>query len=726
MIPFLRSTLAAKLGMAVTGLLLTGFVIGHLSGNFLIFAGQDAINDYAEFLKKNVGLLWSARIGLLVVFAVHILLAIRVRNGNRSARPTRYAYEDTVQASAASRTMILSGLVILAYVDPLEMGPAPLRHEAGQPGQQAQVHVIVVGTGLAGASAAATLAELGYNVKASASRTARAARTASPPRAASTPRRTTRTTATASTGCSTTRSRAATSAAARPTSTGWPSCRSTSSTSASRRACPSRASTAACWPTARSAARRSAAPSTRAARPGSSCCSAPTQALRRQIGAGKVKMHTRPRCSTSSWSTAGARGIVPRPRHRQDRAPRRRRGGARTGGYGNVFYLSTNAMGCNVTAAWRAYKRGALFANPCYTQIHPTCIPVQSGDYQSKLTLMSESLRNDGRIWVPKKGRHRAPPTTSPRTSATTTSSEATRASATSPRATSRRGRPRRSCDEGRGVGLEERRLPRLRRRHRALGENVIATATATCSTCTSASRARPVQGADAHLPRGPLHDGRAVGRLQPQSNDPRPVRARRGQLLRPRRQPPRRSALMQGLADGYFVIPYTIGNYLAGQAETVDDQDTPRPPSRQVRGRPPDEEARLAIRGNRPDSFHRELGKHHVGRLRHGAHREGLSRRIERSRRCARSSGRTSACPEIRRDLNQALEKAGRVADFLELGELMCHDALTREESCGGHFREEHQTRTARRSATTRTSATSPPGNSRATGNRPASTRSS
>jgi succinate dehydrogenase / fumarate reductase cytochrome b subunit len=116
MIPFLRSTLAAKLGMAVTGLLLTGFVIGHLSGNFLIFAGQDAINDYAEFLKKNVGLLWSARIGLLVVFAVHILLAIRVRNGNRSARPTRYAYEDTVQASAASRTMILSGLVILAYV----------------------------------------------------------------------------------------------------------------------------------------------------------------------------------------------------------------------------------------------------------------------------------------------------------------------------------------------------------------------------------------------------------------------------------------------------------------------------------------------------------------------------------------------------------------------------------------------------------------------------------
>ena len=243
---------------------------------------------------------------------------------------------------------------------------------------------------------------------ASASRTARAARTASPPRAASTRPRTTRTTATASTGCSTTPSRAATSAPARPTSTGWPRSASTSSTSAWRRACRSPASTAACSPTARSAARRSRAPSTRAARPASSCCSAPTRRWSGRSRAGTVKMY---------------------PAHRDARPGRRRRPGARhrrratwsparssryaadavvlaTGGYGNVFYLSTNAKGCNVTATWRAYKRGAAFANPCFTQIHPTCIPV-SGDYQSKLTLMSESLRNDGRVWVPKQqGRH--------------------------------------------------------------------------------------------------------------------------------------------------------------------------------------------------------------------------------------------------------------------------------------------------------------------------------
>ncbi len=253
-----------------------------------------------------------------------------------------------------------------------------------------------------------------------------------------------------------------------------------------------------------------------------------------------------PRCSTWSSSTGSARGIVDaRPGHRRDRvASRPTPWSSATGGYGNVFYLSTNAKGCNVTAIWRAYKRGAAFANPCFTQIHPTCIPV-SGDYQSKLTLMSESLRNDGRVWVPKqKGDSAAARTRFPKTSATTTSSGsipsfgnlvaarhrlARRQGSVRRRPRRRPGRAAASTSTSRDA------IKRLGARHdRERYGNLF-------EMYERITGRESVRGADAHLSRRPLHDGRAVGGLQPDEHDSRAVRDRRGELLRSRREPARR-----------------------------------------------------------------------------------------------------------------------------------------------------------------------------------------
>ena len=212
-----------------------------------------------------------------------------------------------------------------------------------------------------------------------------------------------------------------------------------------------------------------------------------------------------------------------------------------TGGYSNVYYLSTNAMGCNVTAGWRAHKRGAGFANPCFTQIHPTCIP-STGDYQSKLTLMSESLRNDGRIWVPRDPDETRPANDIPEATATTSSRSATRASATSSRATWPRARRRSSATTGLGRRPHRpRRLPRLprrdlqarRARHRGPLRQPL-------RALRADHRRQPLGRADADLPGAALLDGRAVGRLHAADDHPRPVRDRRGQLLRPRRQPAR------------------------------------------------------------------------------------------------------------------------------------------------------------------------------------------
>jgi len=234
-----------------------------------------------------------------------------------------------------------------------------------------------------------------------------------------------------------------------------------------------------------------------------------------------------------------------------------------TGGYANVFYLSTNAKGCNTTAIWRAHRRGAYFANPCYTQIHPTCIPVH-GANQSKLTLMSESLRNDGRIWVPlKKGETRKAPTFRSRARLLPRAQVPELREPRPPRhllargqAGLRRGARRRAGRPGR--------LPRLRRVDRPLGEGTIRERYGNLfemyERITDENRTRSRCGST----RRPLRDGRPVGRLQPHVEPPGALRPRRGEFLRPRREPLGASALMQGLADGYFVIPYTIGNYLA------------------------------------------------------------------------------------------------------------------------------------------------------------------
>ena len=339
------------------------------------------------------------------------------------------------------------------------------------PANKRKYTVIVVGTGLAGASAAARSASSATTSSASASTTARAARTASPRRAASTPPRTTRTTATASTGSSTTRSRAATSARARPTSTGWRSCRVEHHRPVRRagRAVRARVRRPARQPLVR---RRAGVAHVLRARP-----DGPAAAARRLPGADAAggRRHgdaasRAARCSTSSSSTArraasSCRNLVTGEieRHAGDAVV------LATGGYGNVFYLSTNAVNSNVTAAWRAHKRGALFANPCFTQIHPTCIPV-SGDHQSKLTLMSECLRNDGRVWVPKNARRQpAARHRSRRTSATTTSSGKYPSFGNLvPRDVASRA-AKEVCDEGRGVGDDRAGgLSRLRRRHPA------------------------------------------------------------------------------------------------------------------------------------------------------------------------------------------------------------------------------------------------------------------
>ena len=369
-----------------------------------------------------------------------------------------------------------------------------------------------------------------------------------------------------------------------------------------------------------------------------------------------------------------------------------------TGGYGNVFYLSTNAKGSNCTAIWRAYKRGAAFANPCFTQIHPTCIPV-SGEYQSKLTLMSESLRNDGRVWVPKKkGDTRPPESDSGRRARLLPGAQSIPASATWCRATSLRAMPKRSATKAAAsakagwafTSISRDAIKRLgQARHPA-------SATAICSTCTSASPAKirttvPMRIYPAiHYTMGGLWVDYNLMTTIPglfvigEANFSDHGANRLGA-----------SALMQGLADGYFVLPYTIGDYLAShQAREGRRHARRRSRSRSAVSNRLTKRL-LAIKGKRTvDSFHRELGKmmwDYCGMARNEA---GLKTALQANSRAARGVlARTSTCSGSGEELNQSLENAGRVADFFEFAELMCLDALQRNESCGGHFREEYQT---------------------------------
>lgn len=419
------------------------------------------------------------------------------------------------------------------------------------------------------------------------------------------------------------------------------------------------------------------------------------QALERQIDAGRVEMHTRTEMLDLIVINGQARGIVTRNlntgeirTHIADAVV------LGTGGYGNVFYLSTNAKNSNATAIWRAYKRGAAFANPCFTQIHPTCIPV-SGDYQSKLTLMSESLRNDGRIWVPlKKGDKRQPGQIPEAERDYYLERRYPSFGNLVPRDVASRA-AKAVCDEGRGVGETGLGVyldfgDSIKR----LGANTIGERYGNLFEMYERITGEdpykvPMRIFPAiHYTMGGLWvDYRLMSTIPGlfvigEANFSDHGANRLGA-----------SALMQGLADGYFIIPYTIGDYLANQK--FDKVQADNPAIRQAESQVNEMTKKLlSIKGKRTvDSFHRELGKHMWDYCGMARNEDGLKHAIAQIGALKTEFWQNVNVLGDSGELNQSLEKAGRVADFLELGELMCRDALERRESCGGHFREDWQT---------------------------------
>jgi succinate dehydrogenase / fumarate reductase flavoprotein subunit len=420
------------------------------------------------------------------------------------------------------------------------------------------------------------------------------------------------------------------------------------------------------------------------------------QALCRQIGTGAVKMF--PRCEMIDLVVIDgrARGII--TRHLETGKVESFAGDAvvlATGGYGNVFFLSTNAIGCNVSATYRAYKRGAAFGNPCYTQIHPTCIPV-SGDHQSKLTLMSESLRNDGRVWVPKDPADcRKHPNDVPEPARDYYLERKYPSFGNlAPRDIASRA-AKEVCDEGRGVGpggrgvyldfadaIRRQGEDRVRDKYGNLFEMYERI------TAEDAYR-QPMRIYPAvHYTMGGLWvnyelmsnlDGLFVlGEANYSDHGANRLGA---------------SALMQGLADGYFVLPYTLTHWLAGVRPGVAPTDHPE--FRRCEAEAHEKIRKLlAIKGRKTAvELHRELGHvmwNDVGMARS---RQGLERAIGRIRDLREEYWQNVTVPGTDADLNVALERANRVADYMEFGELLARDALAREESCGGHFRVEHQT---------------------------------
>ena len=419
------------------------------------------------------------------------------------------------------------------------------------------------------------------------------------------------------------------------------------------------------------------------------------QALERQIEAGSVTMFPRTEMLDLIVVDGVARGIITRnlvtgklETHLADAVI------LGTGGYGNVYYLSTNAKGSNVTAIWRAHKRGALFANPCFTQIHPTCIPV-SGDYQSKLTLMSESLRNDGRIWVPLKAGDKRSPDQIP---------EAERDYYLErrypsfgnlvPRDVASRN-SKAVCDEGRGVGETGLGVyldfsDSIKRLGKHAIEERYGNLFEMYARITDEDPYKvPMRIYPAiHYTMGGLWVDYNLQSTIPglfvigEANFSDHGANRLGA-----------SALMQGLSDGYFVVPYTVGNYLAttklpAASETHADVVNALASAKQGI------ERLLSIKGKRTvDSFHRALGKIVWDECGMSRNAEGLTLALSKIRQLREEFWSNVTVPGSGDDLNQSLEKAGRVADFFELAELMCIDARERNESCGGHFREEYQT---------------------------------
>ncbi|EMN99275.1 fumarate reductase/succinate dehydrogenase flavoprotein subunit [Leptospira interrogans] len=418
-------------------------------------------------------------------------------------------------------------------------------------------------------------------------------------------------------------------------------------------------------------------------------------ALSRQIGLGSVKMYPRTEMVELIVVDGHAKGIVVRDLvtgklsiHMADAVV------LGTGGYGNVFFLSTNAKGCNVTATWKAHKKGAFFANPCYTQIHPTCIPV-SGDHQSKLTLMSESLRNDGRIWVPKnKGDKRNPADIPESERDYYLERKYPSYGNLSPRDIASRA-AKEACDAGLGVGesgqgvyldfadsIKRLGEPKIRDRYENLfqmyeqitGENPY----------KQPMRIYPA----VHYTMGGLWvDYNLMSNLPGlfvigEANFSDHGANRLGA-----------SALMQGLADGYFILPYTIGNYLAGVGFNSHPKEDHPEAKKALNDAEETTKKLLSIKGKRTvDSFHRQLGKLMWDKCGMARNDKGLKEALSEIPKIREEFWQNVNVPGSGTELNQSLEKAGRVADFLEFGELLCLDALTREESCGGHFREEYQ----------------------------------
>jgi len=419
------------------------------------------------------------------------------------------------------------------------------------------------------------------------------------------------------------------------------------------------------------------------------------QALSRNIASGGVRMYPRTEMLDLVVSDGHAKGIIARDMvsgkieaHAGDAVV------LATGGYGNVFFLSTNAKGCNTTAIWRAHRKGALFGNPCFTQIHPTCIPV-SGDHQSKLTLMSESLRNDGRIWVPRRAGDSRAPGDIPEAERDYYLEERYPSFGNLvPRDVASRA-AKAVCDQGRGVGpgglgvyldfrdaIQRLGVERIRERYgnlfdmyeRITGENPYQVP----------MRIYPA----IHYTMGGLWVDYnlqttipglyAIGEANFSDHGANRLGA---------------SALMQGLADGYFVIPYTIGDYLAGQKPGAAAADGPAF-REALAGVEAQTQRLLSIKGKRTvDSFHRELGRLMWDKCGMARNDGGLNQALDRIPEIRAEFWENVNVPGSAGEINQALEKAGRVADFLELAELMCIDALHRTESCGGHFREESQT---------------------------------
>lgn len=421
------------------------------------------------------------------------------------------------------------------------------------------------------------------------------------------------------------------------------------------------------------------------------------QALARQIEAGSVKMYPRTELLDVVVEDGRAKGIIVRDLVTGEISAHSAHAVVlATGGYSNVFFWSTNAKGCNVTAIWRAYKKGAYMANPCYTQIHPTCIPA-SGDYQSKLTLMSESLRNDGRVWVPIKAGDKRPPSEIPESERDYYLERRYPSFGNLvPRDIASRN-AKMVCDEGRGVGPGEKpyavyldfadAIGRLGKAKIAERYGNLFEMYAKITNEDPYSSPMRIYPAPHYTMGGLWVDYNLM------SNVPGLFVIGEANFSDHGANRLGASALMQGLADGYFVLPYTIGGYLAqlGWDKVSSNTDGFKQAVSSVK----DRTAKfLSMNGNKsPDDYHMELGRLMLDKCGMARNEAGLKEALKR-------------IPEIRAEfwsnlrvtgngesMNQTLEKAGRVADFLEFSELMCRDALMREESCGGHFREEHQT---------------------------------